>query len=133
MRRTKTTLSQLVRLVHPLHKPPPDELSVSASTKAPTPLRIFLDIYPVCSIMGDCPRHWICKAIHYCLISSICFVIWFSYSFYHSEYQARVFPTRSTIGHFGLWHFGSGVEYKADVAPGQHINDFYEYFRVYNR
>jgi hypothetical protein len=30
------------------------------------------------------------------------------------------FSTRSTIGHFGSWHFGQGVEYKADVAPGQH-------------
>jgi hypothetical protein len=43
------------------------------------------------------------------------------------------FATRSSIGHFGSWHFGSGVKYKVDVAPGQHINDFYEHFRVYNR
>jgi hypothetical protein len=83
--------------------------------------------------MGDCPWHWICTAIPcFSRLIRLFGHLVFLFILPLGVSSGR-FATRSTIGHFGLWHFDSGDEYKADVAPGQHINDFYEYFRVYNR
>jgi hypothetical protein len=103
-------------------------------TKSANFSSILLDIYPVCSIMGDCPTHWIFEAIQlFSLISSMWLVIRLAYFILSLGVSGERFATESSIGHFGLWHGGTGVKYRADLVSGQHINDFYEHFHVYNR
>jgi hypothetical protein len=108
-------------------------LSISASPKAPIFLRILLDIYPVRSIMGDYPGIGYSKLFSY--LSHLINMVVHSALLFHLSpgVSGERCATESNIGHFDSWHGGSGVEYWGDVVHGQHINDFYEHFHVYNR